>query len=65
MREEDLVVQSARVIPYVGAGDCWEVRFKTNQGTRMSVATWNSRGAVQAYADAVLAGKRKPEFFYG
>lgn len=59
-------VLSAKVVRYKTRdhSEAWEVEFITDQGKRMSSATWNSKGAAQAYADAVIARKRRAEFFY-
>jgi hypothetical protein len=63
--EQGLKVLSAEVLRYDSRNrHSWEVAFTTNHGLRMSRNTWNCKGAAQAYADAVVSGYRKPEFFY-
>lgn len=42
--------------------DVYEVAVVAPDGShQMCTPTWNSRGAAQAYADAVMKGERKPE----
>ena len=63
--EPDLKIFSAEVLRYDSRNrDAWEVAFHTNLGIRMSRNTWNCKGAAQIYANAVVAGTRKPELFY-
>ena len=44
--------------------EAWDVRLETDRGPRYCKPTFNSKGAAQAYADAVVSGTRKPEIFY-